>query len=233
MKVGTDSIVLGSFASHCLGNHCASYTPENALDIGCGSGLLSLMLAQWAGGNLHVTAVEIDPPAYQQALDNVANSPWPKAVTVVHSDIKLHQSRPARGYDVVISNPPYFETLGEERRGFQGYSEQRQTARSQQSLSLETLTAELANNLSERGKGYLILPSASATIWEQAIAKSGLTIEVRLNVKAREDKPVSRVCYEIGRECDRTDNQHLTIYTKDNVYTEQYRRLCQHYYVNF
>ena len=103
MKVGTDGILLGAWVN----------LTENAqiLDIGTGTGLLALILAQRSQTSLHTTivAVEIDDEAYQQATDNIQKSPWGDRIQTYHSSIQNFAINCSQQYDLIISNPPFFE----------------------------------------------------------------------------------------------------------------------------
>ena len=99
MKTGTDSIILGSWAES-RNNSCI-------LDIGTGTGILSLMMAQKC--NAKIDAVELDEKAHYQAKENFDNSPFAHQISCHHTDIQIFE--PNKKYDIIICNPPYFETI--------------------------------------------------------------------------------------------------------------------------
>lgn len=101
MKVGTDGILLGAWAPVA--------DVKRILDIGTGSGLLALMLAQRTDDNVPIDAVELDSGAAMQAQENVAHSPWPHRITVHTDDIQRWAPRQTVRFDLIISNPPYYE----------------------------------------------------------------------------------------------------------------------------
>ncbi len=103
MKVSTDACIQGALA----GAYCAAVKAERALDIGAGTGLLSLMLAQ-QHPFLQIDALELDEAAYGQALDNCANSPWKHHVSLWHTALQDFRPPAGRSYDFIICNPPFF-----------------------------------------------------------------------------------------------------------------------------
>lgn len=118
MKVGIDGIVLAAAAARATlhASSCAGRGDQvvRLLDVGCGCGIIALLLRQaasFAGQRVHVTALDIDAPAAEQARENVARSPWPADIDVQHSslqDFVTISDGTARSFDLVVSNPPYF-----------------------------------------------------------------------------------------------------------------------------
>eukprot|EP01043_Picozoa_sp_COSAG02_P001246 COSAG02_NODE_26_length_51927_cov_61.213881_11_plen_343_part_00 len=119
MKVGIDGIVLAAAAARATleqASSCAGRGDQvmRLLDVGCGCGIIALLLRQaasFAGQQVHVTALDIDAPAAEQARENVARSPWPADIDVQHSslqDFVAKSGRTAQSFDLVVSNPPYF-----------------------------------------------------------------------------------------------------------------------------
>lgn len=102
MKVGTDGVLLGAWAP--------VIEAGRALDIGTGSGLVALMLAQRMHGAIAIDAVDLDPYACRQARDNFTASPWATSLCAVEGDICAYADRASRRYKSIVSNPPYFST---------------------------------------------------------------------------------------------------------------------------
>ena len=140
MKVCSDSLIFGAM------------TPINnqrrVLDIGAGTGLLSLMCKQL--GAQHVTAVELTPQAANEAQENVARSPWPNDIEVVSQDILYYQSN--EKFDLIISNPPFFDNH------LKSDNTLRNTARHTDTLSYATLLQRCSDLLTQDGLIYLLLP---------------------------------------------------------------------------
>lgn len=101
MKVGTDGILLGAWADV---KHC-----KNILDMGCGTGLLALMLAQRTEENCQIQAVELDPIAAKQAQENINNSVWKNRIQLTQVDIQHFLQTTEQTFDLIVANPPYFE----------------------------------------------------------------------------------------------------------------------------
>lgn len=125
MKVGTDGILLGAWAPVAGVKRC--------LDIGAGSGLLALMLAQRTSDSVIIDAVELESEAATQAQENVAQSPWLERINVHTADIQQWVTQQTARFDLIISNPPYYE------QGVECATPQREQARYTTSLDHQTL----------------------------------------------------------------------------------------------
>lgn len=151
MKVGTDSLLLGAWVSADLLQQA-----QRVLDIGTGCGVLALMLAQRTAANkepVQIDAVELDAAAAGQALANVQAAPWPERMRVIHDNLlNWAQWAPAQGYDVLISNPPYFADA------LPSASSQRTLARHQSGLALADLVATAAALAAPAALFALVLP---------------------------------------------------------------------------
>ena len=119
MKVNTDSLILGSWAQ--------PKAAKRILDVGTGSGILALMLAQQSEPDSHVFAIELDEAAAQQAAENFENSQWRDRLTLKHENLVAYT--PNAPFDVIVSNPPYFEPPSQTSRAFETQSSQRFAAR--------------------------------------------------------------------------------------------------------
>ncbi len=145
MKVGTDGVLLGAW---CDVAKCASI-----LDIGTGSGLIALMIAQRTADTAHIDGIEIDENAAMQAIENVARSPWHSRISIIHDDFLDYASNTRHRYDRIISNPPYFENslLSEEPA--------RMKARHTDRLTYTTLLSAAVSLLTADGTISLIFPA--------------------------------------------------------------------------
>lgn len=147
MKVTTDSCLFGAWIAKRISEQPG--TAIQLLDIGTGTGLLSIMIAQ---KNTHCTidAVEIERNAYEQALENVMNSTWKEKIHVLHADIKLFE--PSKKYDIIISNPPFYENE------LKAENENKNIAHHNAGLSFSELFEIIKRQLSPEGHFYLLLP---------------------------------------------------------------------------
>nr|WP_315075089.1 methyltransferase [uncultured Porphyromonas sp.] len=146
MRIGTDGVLLGAWASV----DTREETPLQILDVGCGTGLIALMLAQ-RYPRAEVTALEIEPTAVERATYNVAQSPFSSRVRVVQADFSTWQT-PQASYDLIVSNPPYYKNT------LQARSEVRHTARAISFLSPKEVLLRATALLSPQGIVALVTP---------------------------------------------------------------------------
>lgn len=184
-KVGVDGVLLGTWAD--------GRSAQTALDIGTGTGLLALMLAQ-RFPTLRITAVEHDPHAAQQAAENVAASPWPDRVQVVHQDSRAFAQTAGR-FDLIVSNPPYFDTA----TSLPSPQTARQQARHTTTLTHAQLVADAARLLAENGRFCLIIPAAVSTGLMQLALAHKLHCTHRLLVRPVPHKPPHRHLLQFER----------------------------------
>ena len=154
MKVTTDACLFGAWMANEINNvHKDSFGEEliinNLLDVGTGTGLLSLMFAQ-KKTETKIDAIEIDKDAAEQAKENVEASPWKDRVQIINADITAFPFN--KKYDLIISNPPFYEN--ELRSG----SKRKNTAHHSENLTLEELLTAIKKNLSVYGSFFLLLP---------------------------------------------------------------------------
>lgn len=219
MKVGTDSILLG--ASAPISPH------DKVLDIGCGCGLLCLMLAQQCDGEIDIVGIEIDPQAAVQAQENVNQSPWSASIRIVQGDINDHQVAASQSYDLIISNPPYFID------SLQGPQATRNTARHTDSLSQPQLLANVARLLADEGVFYLILPVNEARQLMLRAEQYGLFLSQCIQVHTRLGKPVHRLIMAFGKAPKATpEYRDIHIYDENNQYCNQFIALTRDFYLN-
>jgi tRNA1Val (adenine37-N6)-methyltransferase len=217
MKVSTDGLMLGAYAP-------VPPPGSHILDIGAGSGLISLMLAQRTAGANSITAVELDSAAAQQAALNVANSPWPAAVQLIEADILTYHSD--KRYRLIVSNPPFFQQAVPARDA------RRHQARHTDSLPFAALLQKAAALLAEGGTFCLILPSQSADYFSQLATRSGWYLAANCQVKPKPDKPAGRVLQCWQREVCATEYSQLIIHDA-NAYSAGYRYLLKDFYLKF
>jgi tRNA1Val (adenine37-N6)-methyltransferase len=144
MKIGTDGVLLGAWTP--IDNN-----PKSILDIGTGTGIIALMLAQRSNAD-QIDALEIDGNAYEQAVDNFENSPWSDRLFCFHAGLDEFVEEPEDEYDLIVSNPPFFS------EDFQSENEQRNLARFQEAMPFENLIEAAALLLSENGIFSVIIP---------------------------------------------------------------------------
>lgn len=234
MKVNTDSLILGSWAQ--------LKAAKRILDVGTGSGVLALMLAQQSAPDSHVFAIEIDEAAAQQAAENFDNSPWRDRLTLIHEN--LIEFAPDSPFDVIVSNPPYFESPSQASRAFEAQSSQRFTARQTASLSPSDFFYFCSQFLAPQGSVFCVYPYASQGFIKAQAAMHGLFPVRILDVKHNECRepylnamqfkrlPV-RAKEGKGEFTTPASYDVLVIRDEHNNYTAAYKSLCQPFYLNF
>lgn len=221
MKVGTDALLLGAWAD----------LPATGaiLDIGAGSGILSLMLAQRSQGLQAITAVELDSAAAEQAAYNAEQSPWPHAITLVKGDILTYQS--VQRYALIVSNPPFFQA------SLPSTDIARQQARHTTTLSFASLLAKATECAAEGAVFSLILPTVSQQAFATEANAQGWQCIKLCAVQSKMDKPVSRYLQSWQRVNAVTAQEPLcstlTIHAADGSYSEAYRALLKDFYLKF
>jgi tRNA1Val (adenine37-N6)-methyltransferase len=216
MKVGVDSVLLGSWVA-------VRGVEQNVLDVGAGTGLLALMMAQKIPA-ANIVACEIDPLACEQARENVAASAWRNRIVVVNADVRT-STFDAEGFDLIICNPPYFD------KSLKSSDAQRNVARHNDSLPLPDLLDCVNRLLRNDGRFALIVPENQAATVVELAGVRGLFPVRRLNVKSTATKPVSRVVMELSRASQPPDEMSLTVRI-DNHYSDDYKSLTKEFYLN-
>jgi tRNA1Val (adenine37-N6)-methyltransferase len=214
MKVGTDGILLGAWAP--------VVDARRVLDIGTGSGLIALMLAQRSRSDCLIDGVELDMGAATQARENVAASPWASRVNIVENAIQDYQAPP---YDLIVSNPPYF-VAG------QSFSDPaRALARHTGALGSRDLLAACHRLLSATGQVALVLPTAMTDEILGISADYDLHGVCYTAVITRAGKEANRVLLLLGRGLNRCEQDEIVIHSADGAYSDRYIQLTHLFYL--
>lgn len=214
MKVGTDGVLLGAWAEVT--------DARKILDVGTGTGLIALMLAQ-RNPQADITAIEIDPAAAAQAEANVLHSPWPERIQVVCNDYRCFQSEDK--YHLIVSNPPYFiDALTCPDR-------QRSMARHTCELNYEVFFGRSAQLLHEEGRVCIIIPAEVErqvvdTAWRYKLYPSR-----RLQVFTKPGKPCRRVLLSFGCLEGECIDETLCIEVAHHQHTAEYIALTGEFYL--
>ena len=218
MKVGTDGVLLGAWAP--LGNH-----PNAILDIGAGTGLIALMLAQRSHAG-QIDAIEIDDDAYEQAVDNFENSPWADRLFCYHAGLDEFMEEPEDEYDLIISNPPFYT------EDYTTGNEQRDTARFAASLPFEDLAEAAGLLLSENGVFCIILPFKEEDDFIALMKAEGLYPFKITRVKGTPTTDVKRSLIAFGfNEAVSPAINELIIEIARHEYTPEYIELTKDFYL--
>ena len=215
MKVGTDGILLGTWVDV---KHC-----KNILDMGSGTGLLALMLAQRTEENSQIQAVELDPIAAKQAQDNINNSVWKNRIQLIQTDIQHFLQTTEQTFDLIVANPPYFE------QGIACKNEGRELARYTKQSHLNWLEWA-ATRLSENGRISFVLPYDAG---ETLIESTALFCIKQTNVITKVGKMSQRMLLTFSKQSQVSIQDQLVIYDEDNQYTEAFIELTKDFYLKF
>lgn len=207
MKVGTDAMILGSLVSTDLKGKC--------LEIGTGTGVISLMIAQ-RSPELRITTLEIDSESLEEAIQNFQNSPWKDRVEGVLCDF-LEYSTSER-FDLIVSNPPYFEN------GLLNESKRKASSRHEASLPLINLFQKSKELLTKKGEFVLILPAQSASKWIDNALKMNLYCFKEITIYGKPNLPKRAILF-FTKENKEIIREELIIRNLDNTYTDEYKKL--------
>ena len=223
MKVGTDGMLLGSWVS--LENN-----PQTVFDIGAGTGLIALMLAQRSTAE-QIDAIEIDEDAYEQCVENFENSPWANRLFCYHASLnEFAEEMEDQKYDLIVSNPPYYPSPAP-TKGVSNTSEARKKARFYDLLPFEDLVRYAAQLLSASGELAIVIPFADE---ERVIAcaKAKELFPFRITrVRGTANAPVKRSLIQFSFTSKKTENSHLVLEVKRHEYTPEFKKLLTDFYL--
>jgi tRNA1Val (adenine37-N6)-methyltransferase len=218
MKLGTDAVVLGAYVN--------PNQAKNILDIGTGTGILALMMAQKSDAFIH--AVEIDEVAALEAEFNFKQSKWLNRISLYSNSIQdFRREFPDVKFDFIITNPPYFVAGNQ----FEIEDEKRRTARHTNTLSFEELAKIIAELLHEDGTIAMVLPVQEAELFIQIAETYLLFPKEILQVFPKKSKPFNRLVMLFSKQKQNIIQQELVIYNEDNSYTETYYELTKDFYL--
>lgn len=214
MKVGTDGVLLG----------CWTDVPAegSVLDIGTGSGLIALMVAQRT--QAQIDAIDIASDAYEQACINFAQSPWNERIKAYIASIQEWQTQ--EQYDLIVSNPPYFNnSLKNPDKG-------RELARHTDSLSYADLFAHSARLLKDEGRLSIILPAEAESEACNLARTHGLSLTRVTRVYSKESKPARRVLLSWTKKADCVVQEDiLVLENAEGGRSTQYQELAKDFYL--
>jgi tRNA1Val (adenine37-N6)-methyltransferase len=217
MKVCTDACLFGGWIAEKIENKLDIQT---ILDIGTGTGLLSLMLAQKSKAK--IDAVEIDQVAAQQAQGNVSDSPFRDQIKVLQADIKNFETN--QRYDLIISNPPFFEN------DLKSNNQQRNLALHSEELSLQELVAIATQSLQLSGSFAVLLPYNRMIALVEFAKKNELFLQEQLMVKQTEKHDYFRVMLWFKKAAGKMESSDLIIKNKGQ-YSKEFIELLKDYYL--
>lgn len=216
MKINTDGVLIGAMAKHSA--------PKNILDIGTGTGVIALMLAQrYPEAKVH--AIEIDQLAAAAANKNFENSIFSERLSVDHISISDFHS--SQQFDLIVSNPPFFVNdlkNKEERKGIARHADEN---------FFELLVRQSNTLLSEKGILYLILPLKQALEVISEAAKYQLSLAHRINIHSDENKPAFRQIIGLSRAGETLVETSFYIYESQAKHTPGYKEILSDFFLAF
>lgn len=222
MKVSTDAVVLGAYSG--------GKVPETILDIGTGTGVIALMLAQ-RNPEATITALEIDHEASLQAYENVRDSPWSSRIKVVGLALQEFQYL-GKKVDLIVSNPPYFPNH------LPSDDSRRNQAMHQGALTFAELVVGVDRLLKDDGEFWVILPKRQMDDFERQANNGGFSVFIRIAIRDSPGKAVLRVIQAFGRngtsKTKRLVFEELVIKEHSaGAYSTQYRELLKDFMLDF
>lgn len=217
MKIGTDAVLLGSW----IPLHA---TEESILDVGTGTGVIALMLAQRSYAEI-IDAIEIDPDAYEQAVENFENSSWGDRLFCYHASFQEFFNEIEDKYDLIVSNPPFF------KEDFKSENQQRSIARFEDALPFEHLLYGVSQLLSEQGRFAMILPYTEEESIIQLAGSFNLFPEKVTRVRGTATSSIKRSMIVFGRKKVSFDYEEFYIEVSRHEYTPEYRELTKPFYL--
>jgi tRNA1Val (adenine37-N6)-methyltransferase len=215
MKVGTDGVLLGAWVD--IGN-C-----KRILDIGTGSGVIALMLAQRTTSDVTIDAVEVESEDAEQAKENVEQSPWPRRIEVFTSSIQNYTSHEL--YDLIVSNPPYFNNSAKPP------DEKRVQARHTTSLPYDVLLKHVKQLLAPNGRVAVILPFTEGLEFETLTSKQNLYCVRKTGFRTRREKPIERWLMEFSQQSQDKIENEILLYNDGLEWSDDYIRLTRDFYL--
>lgn len=216
MKVTTHACLFGALVPVAGARH--------VLDIGAGTGLLSLMMAQRS--QAHIDAVELDAGACADASRNFAASPWPERLHLHHGALQQFVPPAGRRYDCIVSNPPFFSA------SWRADSVARNLARHDDALPLTDLLAGAGQWLEDDGLLWLLLPVAADSRLQAACADRGLHLVRQIDLRSKPDKPVDRRIVALSRSPQPCSRRELCIHEQYPAYSRECLQLLQPFYAS-
>jgi len=218
-KVGTDAVLIGAWAQ--------VEKAKSILDIGTGTGIIALMMAQKS--KAHIDAIDIEQSSYKQAYENIKHSSWQERINVRQISLQDYVKSCGKKFDIIITNPPYFVD------SFKAPDEERSHARHNDTLSFTDLIEGVKNLLQADGKFYIILPTKEAGDFKNMAEKKGLYLVKRMRVKTKlvndtEKRHIMKFSFNKILLQDQTMSIEKDVH---HDYTDEYKLLTSDFYLHF
>ncbi len=217
MKVTTDACLFGAWVAHTLQNNSSV---SHILDIGSGTGILSLMVAQKT--KAFIEAIELQHTDYRQSLQNLAASPWKDRIQIHHADaLRFTYSKK---YDAIICNPPFYEN------DLLSTNKEKNIAHHHQGLRLENLFSRVQKILHPQGLFFLLIPERRGVETSQLLQAAGFFINERISIKQTEKHGSFRQILKASFSKS-IEKQSVIIIKNEQRYSEEFKNLLEDYYL--
>ena len=228
MKIGTDGILLGAWVS-------LKKNPFSILDIGSGTGIIALQLAQRSDAEM-IDALEIDENAYEQCVDNFENSPWGDRLFCYHASLEEFVDEIDDKYDLIISNPPFFQSstaigLSPKEEEKPDSKTSRQLARFNDALPFDELIESASILLSDEGTFAVIIPRNEEENFVKMASEVNLFPKRICRVRGTISSEEKRSLLELSFRKTNPKIENLTIEISRHNYTEEYKNLVKDFYL--
>ena len=217
LKVGTDAILLGAWA--CTEN------AEKIFDIGCGCGIITLMLAQRS--NATIDAVEIDFNSTEEAKRNAEISEWKNRINIQNISFQDFIKDKKEIYDLIVSNPPYFSN------SLKSNDLNRNLAKHNDSLSYKELASGILKLLKTNGKATIILSKSESKTFKNIALENGLYCNKEMEVFPKTGLKSNRLLMQFEKQKLEPEIKKISILDSNNKHTTEFINLCKDFYLNF
>ena len=219
MKINTDGVLLGALAD--------GDSPEHILDIGTGTGVIALMLAQ-RFGNADIDAVEIDKLAAATAGKNFSESKFAGRMALYPVGFEqFFADFPDKKYDLIVANPPFYIN------SLHSLEERKQLAKHAHKSFFERLIAGVTKHLSDKGLCWLVLNVPTAVVVKTLAAENGLYLNKIIQISSFADKAPHREIMAFGKSKQQGKEEQLVIYEAEGVYTNEYIAVLKDFFTIF
>ena len=222
LKVCTDACLFGALISAEIQN--LKFKIQNILDIGSGTGLLMLMLAQKCSAK--ISGVEIDEPSYKESKENIEDSPWKERLNVQHIPVQQFNDSTGQPFDLIISNPPFFEN------DLRSLSTKKNISKHDESLKLDELLNSIDKLLSKQGLFAVLLPYHRTEYFISLCAERSFYIQEKVFVRQTPKHDPFRTIIIASRGVENNSSERtITIKDENDKYTPEFTELLKDYYL--
>jgi len=217
MKVNTDGVLLGAWTN--------IDGVDTVLDVGTGTGLIALMIAQ-RNQNSFITGIDIDQHAAVEAAENAGKSPWPDRISIQHISFQDFTETKSGKFSLIISNPPFFSN------SVKNSNTRLSAARHNHLLPFADIISGTLRMVDEKGRLSIILPVDEADLFIEMAAKNGLFLRRIASVKPFPDKEPNRSLMEFSFLISETERTVFSVYNETKVnYSQEFIRLARDFYL--